>query len=181
MSAGQLICENRVATLGRDSVNASVMPVAGSQEGEFVIAVEHRLPVVVRDGGGLVRIIETADAPAHTGPVPQAVEAGGWIYVSALFGADPATHAIPADARAEAEQVFANLVAILTAAGAALTDVVRVGIVMRSLQSDRPVFNQVWAEQFGEHRPARSAIEASDFGRSGENARFMLEVTAFRG
>lgn len=126
-----------------------------------------------------MRIIETAGAPSHTGPVPQAVEAGGWIYVSALFGADPTTHEIPSDARQEAEQVFANLAAILAAAGAALTDVVRVGIVMRALQDDRPVFNQVWAERFGEHRPARSAIEASDFGRAGENARFMVEVVAY--
>lgn len=128
-----------------------------------------------------MRIIETVDAPSHTGPVPQAVEAGGWIYVSALFGADPRTHAIPPDARAEAERLFANLTAILAAAGAGLTDVVRVGIVMRALQDDRPVFNQVWAERFGDHRPARSAIEASDFGRPGEDARFMIEVVAYRG
>jgi len=128
-----------------------------------------------------VRVIETGAAPAHTGPVPQAVEVGGWIYVSALFGADPTTHTIPADARDEAEQLFANLAAILEAAGAGLTDVVRVGIVMRALQRDRPVFNQVGAQRFGDHRPARSAIEASDFGRKGENARFMVEVTAFRG
>ena len=128
-----------------------------------------------------MRVIETAGAPSHTGPVPQAVEAGGWIYVSALFGADPGTHAIPADARAEAEQVFANLEAILAAAGAKLTDVVRVGIVMRALQRDRPVFNEVWAERFGEHRPARSAIESPDFGRRGENARFMIEAAAYRG
>ena len=128
-----------------------------------------------------MRVIETGAAPAHTGPVPQAVEAAGWIYVSALFGADPTTHVIPADARDEAEQLFANLAAILEAAGAGLTDVVRVGIVMRALQRDRPVFNQVWAQRFGDHRPARSAVEASDFGRKGENARFMVEVTAFRG
>jgi 2-iminobutanoate/2-iminopropanoate deaminase len=128
-----------------------------------------------------VRLIVTAEAPTHTGPVPQAVEAGGWIYVSALFGADPTTHAIPADARDEAQQLFTNLSAILTAAGADLTDVVRVGIVMRALQRERPVFNQVWAERFGDHRPARSAIEVSDFGRTGENARFMIEVTAYRG
>ena len=128
-----------------------------------------------------MRVIQTGAAPVHTGPVPQAVEAGGWIYVSALFGADPTTHAIPADVRDEAEQLFANLAAILEAAGAGLTDVVRVGIVMRALQRDRPVFNQVWAQRFGDHRPARSAVEASDFGRKGENARFMVEVTAFRG
>ena len=128
-----------------------------------------------------MRIIHTDDAPSHVGPVPQAVEAGGWIHVSALFGATPREREIPADARAEIEQLFDNLAAILSAAGAGLTDVVRVGIVMRDLQRDRPTFNEVWAERFGEHRPARSAIQAADFGRVGENARFMIEVAAFRG
>ena len=97
-----------------------------------------------------MQVIRTADAPSHTGPVPQAVAAGGWIYMSALFGAHPSTHAIPIDARDEAEQLFANLTAILTAAGAGLTDVVRVGIVTRTSQRDPPVFNQVWAERFGD-------------------------------
>jgi 2-iminobutanoate/2-iminopropanoate deaminase len=113
--------------------------------------------------------------------VPQAVEAGGWIHVSALFGADPRERAIPDDPRAEAEQLFDNLAAILAAGDSGLTDVVRVGIVMRDLQRDRPVFNQVWTERFGEHRPARSAIESSAFGRPGENARYMIEVAAYRG
>ena len=128
-----------------------------------------------------MKIIHTDDAPSHLGPVPQAVEAGGWIHVSALFGADPRERAIPEDARAEAEQLFANLTAILAAGGAGPTDVVRVGIVMRNLQRDRPVFNEVWTQWFGEHRPARSAIESSAFGRPGENARFMIEVAAYRG
>jgi 2-iminobutanoate/2-iminopropanoate deaminase len=128
-----------------------------------------------------VQIIHTDEAPTHAGPVPQAVEAGGWIYVSALFGADPRERAIPEDVRAEAEQLFDNLAAILTAGGSGLTDVVRVGIVMRNLQQDRPVFNEVWAQRFGEHRPARSAIESPAFGRPGENARFMIEVAAYRG
>jgi len=128
-----------------------------------------------------VQVIHTDAAPTHAGPVPQAVEAGGWIYVSALFGADPRERAIPEDARAEAEQLFDNLAAILTAGGAGLTDVVRVGIVMRNLQQDRRVFNEVWARRFGEHRPARSALESSAFGRPGENARFMIEVAAYRG
>ncbi len=128
-----------------------------------------------------MRIIHTDEAPTHAGPVPQAVEAGGWIYVSALFGADARERAIPEDARAEAEQLFDNLAAILTAGGAGLTDVVRVGIVMRHLEQDRPIFNEVWAQRFGEHRPARSAIESPAFGRPGENARFMIEVAAYRG
>jgi 2-iminobutanoate/2-iminopropanoate deaminase len=128
-----------------------------------------------------VQIIHTDAAPSHAGPVPQAVEAGGWIHVSALFGAHPRERAIPEDARAEAEQLFDNLAAILAAGGAGLTDVVRVGIVMRNLQRDRPIFNEVWSRRFGTHRPARSAIESPAFGRPGENARFLIEVAAYRG
>ena len=128
-----------------------------------------------------MRVIHTDDAPAHVGPVPQAVEAGGWVFVSALFGVDPADRTIPGDARAEAEQVLTNLEAILAAAGLGLTDVVRAGIVMRDLQRDRPVFNKVWAERFGDHRPARSAVQSAEFGRVGEDARFMIEATAYRG
>lgn len=128
-----------------------------------------------------MRTIHTDEAPAHVGPVPQAVEAAGWIYVSALFGARPGDHAIPADAEAEANQLFDNLLAILAAADADLTNVVRVGIVMRHLQEDRPTFNRVWKERFGDHRPARSAIESAAFGRPDENPRFMVEAVAFRG
>ena len=127
-----------------------------------------------------MKVIHTDQAPSHTGPVPQAVEAGDWVYVSALFGADPKDHAIPQDVTAEAQQIFDNLVAILAAGGATLTDVVRVGIVMRDLQRDRPAFNRVWAERFGDHRPARSAIQSAEFGRTGENAKLMIEATAFR-
>ena len=126
-------------------------------------------------------VIDTDGAPRHTGPVPQAVVAGGWIYVSALFGVDPATSTVPGDAAAEAALLFDNLTAVLAAAGAGLTDVVRVGIVMRDLQADRPAFNAVWRERFGDHRPARSAIQAADFGRRGENTRYMIEVTAHLG
>jgi 2-iminobutanoate/2-iminopropanoate deaminase len=125
-----------------------------------------------------MEIIHTPDAPSHTGPVPQAVASGGWIYVSALFGTDPGTGRIPDEARAEATQMFDNLEAILAAAGARLTDVVRVGIFMKQLQRDRPAFNEVWRERFGDHRPARSAVQAGDFGRPRETVRYMMEVVA---
>jgi 2-iminobutanoate/2-iminopropanoate deaminase len=126
-----------------------------------------------------VKEIRTDHAPGHTGPVPQAVEVDGWVYVSALFGTDAQSGALPDDARDEAAQLLANLAAILREAGLTLSDVVRVGIVMRDLQRDRPVFNEVWAEHFGDHRPARSAVEASDFGRPGQGARFMVEAVAY--
>lgn len=125
-----------------------------------------------------MRTIETADSPAHKGPVPQAVEVDGWVFVSALFGADPQTGLIPDTAESEAVQLFANLKAILRAAGGELSDVVRVGIFTTHLQRDRPALNEVWKRVFDEHRPARSAVEVAAFGRPGESPRFMVEVTA---
>ena len=127
-----------------------------------------------------MNVIYTDAAPGHTGPVPQAVEAGGWVFVSATFGTDPRTGALPGDAVDEAELVLSNLTAVLAAAGATLTDVVRVGVYMRDLQRDRPVFNEVWAERFGDHRPARCAVQAGDFGRPRETVRYMMEVVAHR-
>jgi 2-iminobutanoate/2-iminopropanoate deaminase len=56
--------------------------------------------MVVGTVAAALKFIETADAPAHTGPVPQAVEAGGWIFVSALFGAQPGTGQLPHGAAA---------------------------------------------------------------------------------
>ena len=125
-----------------------------------------------------MRTIETPEAPVHTGPVPQAIVVDGWVFVSALFGVDPTTGRVPDTAEAEAEQLFTNLKAILRAAGGELSDVVRVGIFTTHLQRDRPALNEVWKRAFGDHRPARSAVEATAFGRPGENARFMVEVTA---
>ena len=127
-----------------------------------------------------MRVIETDRAPRHTGPVPQAVEADGWVFVSALFGTDPETGHLAGDARDEAQQLFANLRVILEAAGLGLQHVLRVGISMTDLQRDRPPFNEVWVEHFADHRPARSAVGVSDFGRPDEKPRYMLEVTARR-
>jgi 2-iminobutanoate/2-iminopropanoate deaminase len=127
-----------------------------------------------------MRVINTPQAPSHTGPVPQAVESDGWIYVSALFGTDPSTGELPGDSRLEAERLFTNLTAILQAADASLTDIVRVGIYMKNLQRDRPIFNDVWKSYFREHRPARSAVEVSDFGRPREAVHFMVEAVAHR-
>lgn len=126
-----------------------------------------------------MREIETKNAPGHTGGVvPQAVESGGWVFVSALFGTTVEEGKIPDTPRAEAEQLFANLKAVLAAAGGTLENVVQVTITMRALQQDRPTFNEVWREQFGDHRPARSAIESSDFGRPGLGTRFMIQAVA---
>ena len=104
----------------------------------------------------------------------------GWVFVSALFGVDPQTGEQPPTARAEADRLFANLAAILDAAGCTVQDLVHVGISMRNLQQDRPPFNSAWVAALDEHRPARSAVEVADFGPPGNRLRFLVEATARR-
>ncbi len=128
-----------------------------------------------------MKVIETADAPQHRGPVPQAVESGGWIFVSALFGNDPQTGRLPAEAAEEADQIFANLTAILAAAGSACPMWCGPASSCGTCSGTGRLFNRAWIRHFGDHRPARSAVEVQDFGRPGESARYMLEVQAHRG
>lgn len=122
--------------------------------------------------------IESEDAPGHVGPVPQAVRAGDLLFVSAVFGTDPVTDAVPTERADEVRLLLANLERILQAAGGELTNLVRVSIFMKELQADRPVFNQVWREVFGDHRPARSAVGVNEFGRPGVPVNYMVEAIA---
>ena len=116
------------------------------------------------------------------GAYSQGIRAGDFIFVSGCGPIDAQTAQVRGETVAEQTHVaLDNVTAILAAGGAGLAHVVRVGIVMRHLEQDRPIFNEVWAQRFGEHRPARSAIESPAFGRPGENARFMIEVAAYRG
>ncbi len=81
---------------------------------------------------------------------------------------------------AQTTQALANLSTLLAAEGASLADVVKTTVFLRHIW-DFDVMNEAYAAVFGDHRPARSAIQSPDFGRVGENARFMIEVAAYRG
>jgi 2-iminobutanoate/2-iminopropanoate deaminase len=128
-----------------------------------------------------ITIVESDQAPGHSGPVPQSVRAGDVVYVSALFGSDPVTDEIPDDAQDEARLMLTHLGSILAAHGAGYDRVVQAGIFMKELQRDRPAFNRVWAEVFGDHRPARSAVGVNDFGRPGKDFRYMMQAVAYLG
>ena len=83
------------------------------------------------------------------------------MYLSGQISLDPASgNMVEGDVRAQAERVFANMAAVCSAAGGSLNEVVRVGIYVTDL-GDFAVVNEVMAEKFAEHRPARSTIEVS--------------------
>ena len=102
--------------------------------------------------------ITSPDLPPPVGPFSQAVEAGGFIYVSGHVGQDPTTGKLVAGGvAAETERVFRNLSAVLRAAGKGFDDVVRAGVYLTSI-SDYPVVNGIYARHFSQPFPARTAI-----------------------
>ncbi len=103
----------------------------------------------------------TPAAPAAIGPYSQAVSVAGVLYTSGQVGLDPATGDLIAGGfEAQAEQVFRNLEAVLTSAGAGFTDVLKATVYLASM-ADFPTLNRIYAAHFGEHKPARSTVQAA--------------------
>lgn len=105
--------------------------------------------------------VHTEDAPAAIGPYSQAMVAGGMVYCSGQIPMDPSSGALIAgDVAAQTRQVLTNLSAVLRAGGASLQSVVKCTVFLKSMD-DFAAMNGVYAEFFGEHRPARAAVEVS--------------------
>ncbi len=102
------------------------------------------------------RIIHTDDAPKAIGPYSQAVEANGTLYVSGQIPVDPATGKVVEGIKAQTEQVFKNIEAILKAAGYSFNDVVK-STVLLSDMDNFAVMNEVYATVYKKDMPARAA------------------------
>ncbi len=114
------------------------------------------------------RIVATEDAPAAIGPYAQAVRAGDTLYVSGQIPLDPTTgELVRGDFDAAARQVFANLRAIVEAAGGTLDDVVKVNLYLVDLARFDAV-NAVMAECFDAPYPARAAVQVAALPRGAE-------------
>jgi len=108
-----------------------------------------------------VKIIATTDAPAAIGPYSQAVEAGGLVFCSGQIPLDPVTGAlVEGDVAQQTRQVLTNLSAVLSAAGCGLEAVLKCTVYLADM-NDFGAMNEVYAEFFGDSRPARAAVEVS--------------------
>lgn len=115
-----------------------------------------------------MRILETGAAPTPNGHYSQAVVANGLIFLSAQLPIVPGTNgSIPDGIEAQARQALYNLRAILEASGANLACVVSASIYVTNI-ADWPRVDRVWAEVFGDCRPARGVfgIETLHLGAS---------------
>jgi len=107
------------------------------------------------------KIIKTADAPQAIGPYSQAVEAGGFVFVSGQIPIDPKSgNVFQGDIKSQAKQVMENAKAILVAAGCSLADVVKSTIYLRNM-ADFAAVNEVYGGYFLSDHPARATIEVS--------------------
>jgi len=110
--------------------------------------------------------IQTADAPAAIGPYSQAISAGSTLYLSGQIGLDPATMQIVDGIEAQTHQVFRNLRAVATAAGATLADVTKLTILLADL-GDFAKVNEIMATYFKAPYPARSNYQVAALPRGG--------------
>jgi len=121
--------------------------------------------------------ITTDAAPAAIGPYSQALEHGGLVFCSGQIALDPTTAAMVGDDIAtQTEQVFKNVRAVLEAANLSLSNVVKTTVFLGSMD-DFPEMNRVYAEVFGEHKPARSTVEVAKLPK---DARVEIECIAAR-
>ena len=105
--------------------------------------------------------VQTDGAPAAIGPYSQAVRSGDFLFCSGQIALDPRSgEMVGENAADQARQVLANLGAVLDAGGADLQTVVKTTIFLEDM-ADFAAVNEVYAEAFGDHRPARATVEAA--------------------
>lgn len=105
------------------------------------------------------KCIATDKAPRAIGPYSQAVEAGGFIFVSGQIPLVPATgEIVKGDIEAQTAQVLENLREILTAAGSSLEQAVKTTVYLTDI-TDFSRVNDVYARYFTKEPPARVCVE----------------------
>jgi 2-iminobutanoate/2-iminopropanoate deaminase len=102
---------------------------------------------------------EQAPAPFQGAPYNQAIVANGLVFVAGQLGLDPGTgEIVEGGIGPQTERVFANMKAILEAAGSSLDAIVKTTVFLTNLD-DFAGMNEVYARSIGSTPPARSTIE----------------------
>lgn len=105
-----------------------------------------------------MQYLQTDQAPAAIGPYSQGIKAGCYVFTSGQIPVDPVTGQIPEGIQAQALQSCRNVLAVLHAAGADASQVVKTTCYLADM-ADFGQFNEVYA-QFFVSRPARSCVAA---------------------
>lgn len=125
-----------------------------------------------------MKVITAPNAPAAIGPYSHAIHAGPFLFCSGQTPIDPQTaKLVEGDIEAQTRQVFANIRAVLAAAGLTLQDVVKSTVYLKDM-ADFQKMNAVYEASFAPHKPARTTIQAAKLPM---DCRVEIEVTAHQG
>jgi 2-iminobutanoate/2-iminopropanoate deaminase len=124
-----------------------------------------------------LQALSTDQAPQAIGPYSQAIVSGNLIFTAGQIPLVPGSgELVGADIREQTARVLENLRAILQAAGASLQNVVKTTVYLADM-SEFAAMNEVYAQHFGEHKPARSTIQAA---RLPKDVKVEIDVIAVR-
>ncbi|AYA37746.1 RidA family protein [Hymenobacter oligotrophus] len=108
-----------------------------------------------------MQFIHHPDAPKAVGPYSQAIVTGGLVFCSGQTPLNPQTMQLEGTTiEVQTRQALANLGTVLSAHGLGLQDIVKTTVFLKNF-ADFQRMNAVYAEVFGEHRPARTTVEVS--------------------
>lgn len=108
------------------------------------------------------KVISTKNAPAAIGPYSQAIEAGGFLFVSGQIAIDPQTgEQIKTTIAAQTKQALENMGAILCEASCGFDDVVKVTVYLTSMDYFKEM-GEVYKTYFPENPPARAAVAVKE-------------------
>ena len=109
--------------------------------------------------------VSSPSAPKAIGPYSQAIRAGSLLFVSGQIPIDPVTgDLVQGDIAQQTHRVFANLKAILEAAGASFDNVVRTTVYLADM-NDFAKVNEIYATYFSSPAPARATVQAARLPR----------------
>ncbi|WP_296647274.1 RidA family protein [Romboutsia sp. 13368] len=121
------------------------------------------------------QVIHTENAPKAIGPYSQAVKAGNMLFVSGQVPFVPETmEIVEGDVKAQTAQSLKNVQAILTEAGLDFSHVVKSTVFIKDMNEFAQI-NEVYAEFFGENKPARACVEVA---RLPKDVKVEIEVIA---
>ena len=104
-----------------------------------------------------MKFVQTNKAPSAIGPYSQAVVANGMVFTSGQIALTPEGVMLENDVVLQTKQVLKNLQAVLEEAGASMQSVIKTTIFLDSMD-DFATVNEIYAEAFGSHKPARSTV-----------------------
>jgi 2-iminobutanoate/2-iminopropanoate deaminase len=120
------------------------------------------------------QLYSTNEAPAAIGPYSQAVASGGLLFCSGQLGIDPETMELAEGLGEQVTRALNNLRAVLGAAGAQPSDVVKTTVFLAAME-DFGAMNEIYAGFFTEDPPARSTVAVRTLPK---NALFEIEAVA---